>query len=193
MSVDLSAVSTPQPALGESLRTLREARGLSLQDVGAATSISASFLSLVENGRSDITLGRLTRLVAFYGVSIAELLPSPPTADAHVVRADEAQLLHSPAEGIDFYLLTPSTNHVMMPMYLSFEPGARLAEYGRHAGEEFVYVVEGTLALELEGGETRLLKAGDSAYYRADQPHLFHNPDAKKPLRVICVDSPPPL
>ncbi len=81
----------------------------------------------------------------------------------------------------------------MMPMFLSFEPGAKLAEYGRHAGEEFVYVVEGTLALELEGSETRLLRGGDSAYYRGDHPHSFHNPDAEKPLIVVCVDAPPPL
>lgn len=193
MRAERPSPSTPQPALGASLRALREARGVSLHDVAAETGISASFLSLVENGRSDITLGRLTRLVAFFRVSITDLVPAPAPADAHVVRKDEGQLLHSPAEGIDVYLLTPDTNHVMMPMYLAFEPEAKLAEYGRHAGEEFVYVVEGTLALELEGSETRLLRAGDSAYYYGDDPHSFQNPDPERPLRIVCVDSPPPL
>jgi transcriptional regulator with XRE-family HTH domain len=193
MAIETPAPAAPQPALGVSLRALREARGLSLHEVAAATGISASFLSLVENAKSDITLGRLTRLVAFFGVSIADLLPAATRADAHVVRRDEARLLHSPAEGIDVYLLTPDTTHAMMPMYLAFEPAAKLAEYGRHAGQEFVYVVEGSLALELEGAETRLLRAGDSAYYRGEHPHSFHNPDPHNPLRLVCVDSPPPL
>ena len=64
----------------------------------------------------------------------------------------------------------------MMPMIVEFEPSAHLAEYGRHAGEEFVHVLQGKLELELEGSEPRILKAGDSA-----------------PLRIICVDSPPNL
>src|SRR4051812_28348017 len=67
--------SSPPPALvgagaaplGAALRGLRRARRLSLQDVAEATAISASFLSLVETGKSDITIGRLVRLVEFYG------------------------------------------------------------------------------------------------------------------------------
>ena len=60
----------------------------------------------------------------------------------------------------------------MMPMLLEIEPGARLAEYGRHAGEEWVHVLDGRLRLELEGVEPRILDPGDSAYYpgRASAP-----------------------
>ena len=73
------------------------------------------------------------------------------------------------------------------------EPSARLAEYGHHHGEEFVHVLEGTLALELEGAEPRILEDGDSAYYSAERPHLFRNADDGRLLRLICVDSPPNL
>jgi transcriptional regulator with XRE-family HTH domain len=54
-----------QAFVGAQLRALRGARRLSLGDVAKGTGISASFLSLVENGRSDITIGRLTRLVDY--------------------------------------------------------------------------------------------------------------------------------
>ena len=57
-----------QEFLGAQLRALRGARRVSLGDVARETGISASFLSLVENGRSDITIGRLTRLVDYYGI-----------------------------------------------------------------------------------------------------------------------------
>jgi quercetin dioxygenase-like cupin family protein len=79
----------------------------------------------------------------------------------------------------------------MMPMLLVFEPSAELAEYGRHEGEEFVHVIEGSLVLEIEGSDLRTLETGDSAYYSAERPHLFRNASAKKPLRLVCVDSPP--
>jgi quercetin dioxygenase-like cupin family protein len=182
-----------QEFLGAQLRALRAARRLSLGDVARETGISASFLSLVENARSDITIGRLTRLVDYYGISITDLLPSEEDGDPDVVRAGETRQLRSPEEGTTMYLLASGTNRTMLPMLLEFEPGSSLAERGHHTGEEFVHVLDGTLLLEVDTTEPQTLNAGDSAYYRADRPHLFRNASAEAPLRLICVDSPPPL
>ncbi len=67
--------TTALPSLGARLKSVRTARRLSLAEVSEATDVSASFLSLVENDKSDITIGRLVRLIEFYGISIADLLP----------------------------------------------------------------------------------------------------------------------
>ena len=179
--------------LGATLRGIRTARGLSLNDVAEATQISASFLSLVETGRSDITIGRLSRLVDFYKVSITDLLPGPGAAEPDVVRAAERRLIHSPAEGIDVFLLGADTRRSMMPMLVVFQPGASLAEYGRHPGEEFVHVLSGRLELTLKDSPPRRLGPGDSAYYPSDRSHLFANASKRQMLKLICVDSPPNL
>lgn len=185
--------ASPQPSLGASLRALRQSRQLTVRDVAESTGISSSFLSLVETGRSDITIGRLTRLVEFFGVSLLDLLPEQPTADARIVRRDERRQLPSAELGVSVFLLVPDTQRTMMSMLLDFEPGASLAEYGRHPGEEWVHVLEGQLLIEFEGDEPRILAAGDSAYYSSTHPHLFKNADPKRRLRVVCVDSPPNL
>jgi len=190
-----SQLATP-PTLAASLRALRLERRLSLKEVAVGTNISASFLSLVENGKSDITIGRLVRLVNFYGVALADLIPpAPDYPDAEVTRADERRFIShsSPEEGIDIFLLAHDTNRTMMPMELDFEPAAKLAEFGRHQGDEWVYVAQGRLRLTLEGSEPRILEKGDSAYYPADRPHLFENADPRRRLRLICVNSPPNL
>src|SRR6185312_16438210 len=70
-------------AFARRLKALRAARGVSLAQVEAATAISSSFLSLVEQGRSDISIGRLMRLVAYYDVDLADLLADLP-AERHV-------------------------------------------------------------------------------------------------------------
>lgn len=190
---DTAAVGAP-PTLADGLRAVRRSRGLSLANVAAATDISASFLSLVEQGKSDITIGRLVRLVDFYGISINDLLPGTiGPSFPEVVRTPERRLVHSPAEGIDVFLLSGDTRRTMMPMLLEFEPGAHLAEHGRHEGEEWVHVLDGTLSLELKGAEPQLLGAGDSGYYPADRPHMFRNASDSERLRLICVDSPPNL
>ena len=186
--------SSASPTVGAHLRQTRHARKLALADVAEATGISASFLSLVENDKSDITIGRLVRLIEFYGISIGDILPgATSTGYPEVVTPEERRYLHSPAEGIDVYLLTQHTRHQMMPLLLEVEPGARLAEPGQHAGEEWVLVVEGELRLELDGMPPRILKPGDTAYYPAERPHHFANASTTKPLRLICVDTPPTM
>jgi transcriptional regulator with XRE-family HTH domain len=188
------AQSTSLASVGSALRQVRNARNLSLADVAEATGISASFISLVENDRSDITIGRLVKLIDFYGISITDLLPFAARPDyPEVIRPDERRSLQSPVEGIDFYLLTVDTDRQMMPLEVVFKPGARLAEPGRHAGEEWLLVLEGELRLELEGAEPRVLTQGDTAYYPAERPHLLSNASSTAPLRVVCVDTPPTM
>lgn len=189
----MAAKSEVQPALGRALRAARDERRLSLQDVAEATAVSASFLSLVETGKSDITLGRLTRLINFYGVSLTDLVPHPEPVGPGIVRAGDGTVLRSGPEGIDVRLLTPDVHRAMMPMLLHFAPGAELEEPGHHPGEEWVHVISGSLRLTVEGSEPRVLRRGDSAYYAADRLHRFANDSSRKPLFLICVDTPPPL
>ena len=63
----------------------------------------------------------------------------------------------------------------MTPLYVTYEPGGRSAEYASHEGEEFIYILEGTIKLELEGLDPIVLNPGDSAYYRGDQNHAHVN------------------
>lgn len=189
----MAASGDVHPALGTGLRRLRTARRLSLSEVAEATGLSPSFLSLLENGKSDITIGRLTRLVNFFGVSITDLLPSEEPADPHVVGLAERRRLHSPSEGTDIFLLVHDTERAMMPMYLEIQPGGHLAEFAQHRGEEWVFVIEGELTLELDGTEARRLEAGDSAYYSAETQHMFRNRSTSQPVRLVCVNTPPIL
>lgn len=176
-------------AVGPTLRALRQDRGLTLAQVAEGTQISASFLSLVENERSDITIGRLTRLMQFYGVSLTDLMPHAHGSDPDIVHQHERRRLHSPAEGLDVFMLTPESSRGMMPMLLEFEPGAGRRDYGQHAGQEFLFVLQGELVLELDGAKPRHLQAGDSAYYPGERPHILRNASDSKPMSLICVDS----
>ena len=134
------------------------------------------------------------RLIDFYGISITDLLPFAARSDyPEVIRPGERRSLQSPVEGIDIYLLTADTDRQMMPLEVHFQPGASLAEPGRHAGEEWLLVLDGELRLELEGAEPRVLGQGDTAYYPAERPHLLSNASSRAVLRVLCVDTPPTM
>jgi transcriptional regulator with XRE-family HTH domain len=178
--------------LGPRLRQLRRGRGLSLADVAEGTGVSASFLSMVEKGQSDITVSRLMRLVRWFGVSIADLVHEPDPAPVHVVRSGERRSLRLVDEGIAIEMLTSEGGHQMLPVVNVYSQGGAMAEPARHEGEEFVLVVDGKIELTVGDGDPIVLGPGDSAHYRSDLPHSFRNV-GRGEARFVGVTTPPNL
>src|SRR3954453_7126792 len=102
--------------LGPKLRSLRRERGLSLNQVAAATGISSSFLSLVENGKNDLTVARLIRLVSYYGVAVSDLLVDDADQPAEILRRENQRHIRSRSEKMDLYLMTHEGKRAMTPV-----------------------------------------------------------------------------
>ena len=176
--------------IGGQLRALRASRGLSLAQVAEGTDISKSFLSLVEAGRSDITIGRLMRIVEFFGITVNDLLSQDPGSQVTVTRAESQRVLSSPSEGIDDVLLIPDAERAMMPFVAVFSPGGSNSEHATHEGEEFGYVMEGEFILDIAGQEPIELRPGDSVYFPGSRPHAYRNASDGE-SRLLCVVTPP--
>jgi len=182
-----------QPELGAALKRARLEQGLSLADVSAETGISTSFLSVVEKGRSEITIGRLIRLLAFYGIRINDLLPGAASSSDRIVLAPhERRPLISRGEGVELYLLAHDAKRSMMPVYGVHQPGSRVEGTAVHEGEVFVFVLEGSLLFEREGHDPFLVQEGYSAYYEGGPAVTISNPGSK-PARLIGVVTPPTM
>ena len=177
-----------QPRLGASLRRLRRQRGHTIAAVADAAGLSNSFIALVEKGRSDISLGRLYRLLRFYGVGLGELLPKARREE--VIRRGDARHLSLPTEGMHAFLLAPDTRRRMMPMLAIHEPGAQVADVPPFEGECFLYVLEGTLLVEREGKEPVVLGEGDAFYFTRSES-LTSSTVGLGAARVIAVLAPP--
>ena len=70
-------------ALGQRIRHVRQAAGLTLEELSARVGVTPSQLSLVETGKREAKIGLLSQLARAFDVEVAELLDeSPPTAMA---------------------------------------------------------------------------------------------------------------
>jgi transcriptional regulator with XRE-family HTH domain len=187
-----SDAEEPSPTLGARLAAARQAAGLSLAQVAEKTGVSASFISAVERGKSDIAISRLMRLVSCYGVSISDLVEDETPGLLHVVRGAERKALRLAGEHIAVYALAPHGEHAMMPVLNEYAVGGGMSDPATHAGEEFIYVLEGSLELSMESEAPVLLRPGDSAYYRAERPHSFRNV-GEEVTRFVGVVTPPNL
>jgi len=178
-------------SLGRSLRRIRTTRGLSLAQVAKETGISRSLLSLIETGRSDITIGRLTRLARLYEIRLADLVPEPQHPDPVVVRADDRVVVHYTAEGIDVELLMPDGPHTMGALLATFSPLTHMRDYIPQPYEQFAHVIEGRVRTEFADGREIELDEGDSAtYVSGDGGHRHSNLVDGITRMVIVVNKP---
>jgi transcriptional regulator with XRE-family HTH domain len=178
--------------LGETLRAIRVERGFSLGEVAEGTDLSTSFLSLVENGRSDISTGRLFRVARFLGVGLGELLDTVPLGEVTVVRAADRGPGIALAEGVRMFPVVGDADDVTMaPVFCEYEAGAIVAGGTRsETAQHLVLVLRGEIEITQRGEEPLLLEEGDCAYFRSEHECVLRNA-ADGRSAIMWVSSPP--
>lgn len=176
--------------VGERLRTLRRFRRCTLQTVAERSGLSESFLSQVERGRSNASIGSLKRIADALGVSMADLFEPDGLPGPRVLRRDERPALQFGILGRKL-LLTPRPLHHLEVFAGELEVGGSTGPepYAHGDSEELFVVVSGAVRLEL-GGEEFELEPGDSIDYRSSIPHRVVN-TGQELAEVLWIISPP--
>lgn len=171
--------------LGRAIRALRHERGMTLAQVAAVAELSQPFLSQLELGRTRPSMRSLFRIAAALGTTQQALLgaagPDPAAGpvrgrDAELIDGAARLLLHDPG-GADV------TEFVGAP--------EEFGEFFSHDRRELLYVVRGTIELELrERSGSRLVTLGarDTISYSGRVEHRFRRRGAE-PCVVLLVHS----
>ena len=163
--------------LGKHIQDLRAQRGLTLQDLAAASSVSVSMLSAVERGQKAATVTVLDRIASGLGISLAALVALAADSRVIVRRAAEQDVIDEPG-GWQRTILTPVVAGVNFEwIRMTLPAGCDAGWFPAYApgSHEFVAVDSGTLRLRLDDRALDLF-AGDSAYFAADVRHGYANP-----------------
>ena len=157
MSSDVEATTRAR------LRALRLQRGWSLDDLGARAGLSASTISRIETGKRTIGLDVLVPLTRALAVRLDELVAADDTDDV-VIRPAPAK-----HDGLTVWTLSrPGSAATVIKLRL--RPTRRQPEPQVHPGHDWMFVLEGEVALTL--GERRLaVHAGEAAEFSTMTPH----------------------
>ncbi len=191
MAGDKKAIGAHKQSLAATLRQLRTERKLSQSEVARATGISSSFLSLIEQGRSDITIGRLLRLAEFYDLELTDLLDGgrdSETHPVHVLRADPENMIHSDAEAVDLFDLTAGLRWTLVPTLAIHQPGSdvEINHLPEHEHETMLFVLDGTFQIEIAAFVPVRLRRGEGAIYRNIASYRVKNV-SRRVGRVLAI------
>ncbi|HEX9777713.1 MAG TPA: XRE family transcriptional regulator [Geopsychrobacteraceae bacterium] len=165
--------------IGQQIRRLRQERRMTLQDLSTATELSKPLLSQVENEQVIPPLATLLRIAKALNVPLHTFFQEENnTQKCLVVRAGEENptrrrpKLEGPPQPYRYRSLAYGKKHKHMePFLMEFEPHqTEQISQVQHAGEEFLYLLEGQVEL-CYGEDVYLLNAGDSAYWESSELH----------------------
>ena len=179
-------------AVGPKLRALRTSKKLGLVELAKHAGLSAALISKIERSKMYPTLPTLLRIAQVFEVGLDHFFRQEGPK-VHVVRREERQLFPDNAQGeklaYHFESLDFKAKDRRLSAYLAeFEPRSiEDVKLHKHDGVEFLFVLEGTLGLYIEDGETTL-EAQDAAYFDAAQMHGYRR-IGRKHCRALAVIS----
>ncbi|HSG03263.1 MAG TPA: XRE family transcriptional regulator [Marinobacterium sp.] len=176
--------STVQPlALGKRVKELRLSQNLTLEQASQLTGLARSTLSKIENEQISPTFAAVSKLAAGLGIALPQLFsqPKPDVAQKtnsagrrDITRAGEGKLHPTPTYEHEL-LATQLSNKKMVPFKTNVRARAweDYSDWVRHEGEEFLFVISGSIILYTEFYEPIELHQGDSAYYDCEMGHAL--------------------
>ena len=161
--------------LGERVAQDRQLQGLTLEQLAAESGVSRSMLSQIERGRANPTLAVTQRIAQSFGISIGELVDDPNAGNRiDVVRGDDPAALFRADDQCELRTLSPLQFEKNIEFYaIALEPGAELASEAHFEGTREMFSVARGCAEVVAGTTSIVLQQGDTAHYRADEPHII--------------------
>jgi transcriptional regulator with XRE-family HTH domain len=187
----MEAVEEGKESLGDRIRRVREMRGLTVSDLSSRTGIDIDTLGRIESSKLVPALGQLVRLGKALDMKMGYFISPGIDKPMTVVCKHERLLVSRYGEarsmlyGYSYESLAPDkANRLMEPFIITLVP-TDTEEFSTHAGQEFLYVLEGEIKVQV-GEHADSLKAGDAVYYDSNQPHLVRCA-GNTPAKVLAV------
>jgi transcriptional regulator with XRE-family HTH domain len=180
--------------LGNQIRDLRDARGLTLAELARAIGKSIGYVSQIERDRSEVSISTLKAISEALNVQIGWFFQGydlrVPAEHGYVVRRDNRRRLNFPGTGIAEELLSPTLTGEAELILSTFASGARSGDgQVSRMAEQSGYVIAGQLQLDV-GAKQFVLQAGDSFRIGRGESFSASNPGAQTSI-ALWVIAPP--
>lgn len=180
-------------AIGQRIKTLREEKGLSLDELSKLTGFDVELLSNIESNKVQPQLGTVIKLSKALDSAFSRLVSGVGDRLYSITRRHEQKVISrstSQKGQKQVYLyksLAPEVKGRHMEALIVKLEENPYKEMSVHEGEEFIYVLDGVVALNI-GQDSYDLEPGDSAYYLSTTPHLVASKSGKATILAVLYE-----
>lgn len=176
--------------IAKRLKALREIMDISVSEIAEAVGLNDEQYLEYENGGHDFSFSFLYSAANKLGIDIVDLMTgeTPKLSVCSFVKSGHGLKMQRRKEYKYEHLAYIFKNKKMEPFMVTVTPNDTDAKthMNSHEGQEFDYVLEGSMVLYIDKQEV-LLKAGDAVYFDAKHPHSMQAKDGNcKFLAIIA-------
>lgn len=181
--------------IGQKVKDLRTQKNLTLKEVSEATGISIGFLSQFERGMSTIAIDSLSKIAKTLEVDLGTFftIKKGTHHSFDLIRGYEREVANVSEKFIQYNLVEDVTDTALLPRVFQVLPildGEKEMPMYSHEGNEFIYVLEGILTLQIEEKVMQLYPE-DSVYIDSKYLHNWKN-ETSKMVKILTVNTPNP-
>lgn len=164
--------------IGKRVGQYRRDRNWTLATLADKVGLSTTQLSRIESGSRQPSVGTLIEIAHAFGVSLSRLVDDQYTAPYHIARAADP--------GANGLVLLSGDFPGLQAVHLEI-PATSQAPEARHSGEEWLYVLTGTVEIRI-GTDNIALEVGDAIHFPSQATHQVHNPGSV-PAHILLVST----
>lgn len=173
--------------IGKKIKELRLSNDLTLEELASRSELTKGFLSQVERNLTSPSISTLEDILEALGTDLSHFFRQEQEKKIVFHTAD---FFEDEQEDYKIEWIVPNAQkNDMEPILLTLHPGCDSMEMVSHSGEEFGYVLKGSILL-VKGNQTYRIKAKETFYIEGTESHYLHNPCSVE-ARILWITTPP--
>lgn len=173
--------------IGAKLKELRILNGLTQEELADRTELSKGFISQLERDLTSPSIATLMDILQCLGTSIGEFFNETDEEQIVFGKNDFFEKEDPELSNSVRWLIPNAQKNSMEPILLTLKAGGSTCQDVPHEGEEFGYVLQGSISIHV-GSAVYKAKKGDAFYYSCEKTHYL---TSKTGASVLWVSSPP--
>jgi transcriptional regulator with XRE-family HTH domain len=175
--------------IGEKIKRLRVEKALTQEELACRCELSKGFISQVERDLTSPSIATLTDILDVLGTNLTEFFREDKEEKVVFTKDDMFETSDEKLKYSLMWLVSNAQKNTMEPIMVTLQPGGRYVEDSPHEGEEFGFVLSGTVTLHLGNYKYRV-KKGESFYFKPKANHYISN-EGSTITRLIWISTPP--
>ncbi|MBO5373462.1 MAG: helix-turn-helix transcriptional regulator [Lachnospiraceae bacterium] len=175
--------------IGKRMKELRVFYGLTQQELADRAELTKGFISQLERNQNTPSVSTLLDIIQCLGTTPAEFFAEPKPEQIVFKKDDYFEKVNEKDDAIIEWIIPNAQKNMMEPIRLTLKPGGISEELLPHEGEEFGYVLKGTVKL-IFGTQKYTLHTGEAFYFPSTKRHHLENL-GKHDAIVLWVTTPP--
>lgn len=175
--------------VGKKIRALRLGNNLTQEELASRLELTKGYISQLENNKTSPSMSTLFNILEVLGTDVHAFFSKESDVVVTFKQSDFYEKEDEILNHMIYWIVPNAVKYEMEPIMIVIKPGGTSFKDEPHPGEEFGYVLEGTVTLVLNK-KKHTVKKGETFYYLANQPHYLTNL-SQYPCKILWISTPP--